>query len=219
VRDRDTIFDDHVRRRIASPGITEVVSSPLSPWQSPYVERAIGSIRRECLDHMIVLSETRLRRILRAYLAYLPSQPHASRLGQRCTGRQAGMSRRRHDRGDARSGRLTSPLRSPGGVGRRCEACPDGSALRELHLPRPSMQKSDSSMLGVPSDYRSHAAGDLDDHARIIFWRTTGTKSGTIRWACLLLGDRGYHPVSPPGHGVNISGKRPRSAKAFCASS
>src|SRR4026209_2631053 len=70
LRDRDSIYDDHVRRRIASLGITEVVSSPLSPWQNPYVERVIGSIRRECLDHVIVLNDRHLRRVLRAYLAY-----------------------------------------------------------------------------------------------------------------------------------------------------
>ena len=51
-------------------GIAEVVSSPMSPWQSPYVERLIGSIRRECLDHVIILSQKHLRRVLRAYLAY-----------------------------------------------------------------------------------------------------------------------------------------------------
>jgi putative transposase len=70
LRDRDTIYNDEVRRRIASLGISEVVSSPLSPWQSPYVERLIGSIRRECLDHVIVLGQMHLRGILRAYLAY-----------------------------------------------------------------------------------------------------------------------------------------------------
>lgn len=70
LRDRDTIYDDLVRRRIASLRIADVVSSPLSPWQSPYVERLIGSIRRECLDHVIVLREAHLRRLLRAYLAY-----------------------------------------------------------------------------------------------------------------------------------------------------
>ena len=59
-----------MRRRIASLGITEVVSSPLSPWQNPYVERVIGSIRRECLDHVIILNERHLRSMLRAYLAY-----------------------------------------------------------------------------------------------------------------------------------------------------
>jgi hypothetical protein len=70
LRDRDSIYDDQVRRRIASLGITEVVSSPLSPWQNPYVERVIGSMRRECLDHVIILNPRHLRRILRAYLAY-----------------------------------------------------------------------------------------------------------------------------------------------------
>ena len=70
LRDRDNIYDDQVRRRIATLGMTEVVSSPRSPWQNPYVERVIGSLRRECLDHVIVLNETHLRRIIRAYLAY-----------------------------------------------------------------------------------------------------------------------------------------------------
>jgi transposase InsO family protein len=70
LRDRDRIYDETVRRRIARLGITEVVSSPHSPWQNPYVERVIGSLRRECLTHVIVFNETHLRRILRAYLAY-----------------------------------------------------------------------------------------------------------------------------------------------------
>jgi transposase InsO family protein len=70
LRDRDNIYDGQVRRRIASLGITEVVSSPRSPWQNPYVERVIGSLRRECLNHVIVFNETHLRRFLRAYLAY-----------------------------------------------------------------------------------------------------------------------------------------------------
>ena len=70
LRDRDRIYDDTVRRRIASVGISDVVSSPRSPWQNPYVERLIGSLRRECLDHVIILNQRHLRRILRAYLAY-----------------------------------------------------------------------------------------------------------------------------------------------------
>jgi putative transposase len=70
LRDRDHIYDTHVLRRIASLGIREVVSSPRSPWQNPYVERVIGSLRRECLNHLIVLNETHLRRIVQAYLAY-----------------------------------------------------------------------------------------------------------------------------------------------------
>ena len=70
LRDRDNIYDDHVRRRIASLGITEVISGPRSPWQNPYVERVIGSLRRECLNHVIALNEAHLRRVLRSYLAY-----------------------------------------------------------------------------------------------------------------------------------------------------
>jgi hypothetical protein len=70
LRDRDTIYGDICQRRVASMGITEIVSSPSSPWQNPYVERLIGSIRRDCLDHVIVLGERHLRRVLTRYLAY-----------------------------------------------------------------------------------------------------------------------------------------------------
>ena len=51
-------------------GIRDHPIAPRSPWQNVYVERLIGSIRRECLDHMIVLGEAHLRRILRGYAAY-----------------------------------------------------------------------------------------------------------------------------------------------------
>ena len=50
--------------------IEEVLTAPQSPWQNPYCERLIGSIRRECLDHIIVLSEKGLRRTLRSYFEY-----------------------------------------------------------------------------------------------------------------------------------------------------
>ena len=79
LRDRDSIYSDAFRRRVAAMGIKEVVSAPLSPWQSPYVERLIGSIRRECLDHVIVLNRTHLRRVLSAYLTYYhESRTHLS---------------------------------------------------------------------------------------------------------------------------------------------
>ena len=70
LRDRDRIYADTVRRRIKSLGIEEVLTAPRSPWQNAFVERVIGSIRRECLDHVIVLNERHLRRILREYLDY-----------------------------------------------------------------------------------------------------------------------------------------------------
>ena len=59
--------------------IEEVVTAPHSPFQNPYAERVIGSIRRECLDHLIVLNEDQLRRILQAYFKYYhDSRPHMS---------------------------------------------------------------------------------------------------------------------------------------------
>ena len=51
-------------------GIREVLTAPRAPWQNPFVERVIGSIRRECLDHFLILNEAHLRRLLRAYVAY-----------------------------------------------------------------------------------------------------------------------------------------------------
>src|SRR5262249_50022948 len=68
--DRDAIYGEGFRRRVAGMGVTEVVCAPSSPWQNPYAERLIGSIRRECLDHVIVVSRAHLRRLLGAYLGY-----------------------------------------------------------------------------------------------------------------------------------------------------
>jgi putative transposase len=69
-RDRDRIYGAVFQRRVAGMGIAEVVSAPASPWQNPFVERVIGTIRRECLDHVIVVNESHLRRVLRSYLPY-----------------------------------------------------------------------------------------------------------------------------------------------------
>ncbi len=70
LRDRDRVYGDAFRIQAASMQIAEVLTAPRSPWQSPYVERLIGSVRRECLDQVIVLSEESLRRILRSYVSY-----------------------------------------------------------------------------------------------------------------------------------------------------
>jgi putative transposase len=69
-RDRDRIYGDTFQRRLAGMGISEVVSAPASPWQNPFVERLIGSIRRECLNHVIIINESHLRRVLAAYILY-----------------------------------------------------------------------------------------------------------------------------------------------------
>ena len=70
LRDRDSIYGETVRRRIKRLGMENVIAAPRSPWQNPFVERVIGSIRRDCLDHVIVINEPHLRRILREYLSY-----------------------------------------------------------------------------------------------------------------------------------------------------
>jgi len=70
LRDRDSIYGEFFRQRVKHIGIEEVVTALRSPWQNPYVERLNGSIRRECLVHVIVLNETHLRRILTSYFAY-----------------------------------------------------------------------------------------------------------------------------------------------------
>jgi putative transposase len=70
LRDRDRIYGASFRQRVRRMGIAEVVIAPKSPWQNPYVERLIGSIRRECLDHVIVLHERHLRRLLTDYFRY-----------------------------------------------------------------------------------------------------------------------------------------------------
>ena len=69
-RDRDGIYGETFRRRVRSLGIEEVVTAPRSPWQNPYAERLIGSVRRECLDNIIVLHEQHLRRVLRTYFDF-----------------------------------------------------------------------------------------------------------------------------------------------------
>ncbi|MFQ5830839.1 MAG: integrase core domain-containing protein, partial [Candidatus Methylomirabilia bacterium] len=70
LHDRDAIYGLQFRQRVERLGITEVLTAPRAPWQNPYVERLIGSIRRECLDHVVVLGEAHLRRILDRYLTY-----------------------------------------------------------------------------------------------------------------------------------------------------
>src|SRR5438445_2627240 len=70
LRDRDQIFGDTFREQVKDMQIEEVLSAPRSPWQRAYVERLIGSIRRECLDHVIAFGEASLRRTLSCYFSY-----------------------------------------------------------------------------------------------------------------------------------------------------
>ena len=70
VRDRDSIYGRSFSRKADALGIKEVLTAVQFPWQNPYAERLIGSIRRECLDHVIILGEGHLNRILSSYFDY-----------------------------------------------------------------------------------------------------------------------------------------------------
>jgi transposase InsO family protein len=70
LRDRDAVYGDWFQQRIRSLGIDQILAAPRSPWQNAYVERLIGSIRRECLDHVMIVSDNHLRRLLASYFQY-----------------------------------------------------------------------------------------------------------------------------------------------------
>jgi transposase InsO family protein len=70
LRDRDSVYGQDFRLQVRAMSVEEAITSARSPWQNPYVERLIGTIRRECLDHVIVLGERHLRRVLTSYFDY-----------------------------------------------------------------------------------------------------------------------------------------------------
>jgi transposase InsO family protein len=70
IRDRDRIYGSVVTRRLRAMGIRDKPIAPASPWQNGFAERLIGSIRRECVDYIIILGEAHLRRILKSYADY-----------------------------------------------------------------------------------------------------------------------------------------------------
>ncbi len=85
LRDRDGIYGTLFQHRVKNLGVEEVLSAPRSPWQNPYVERVIGTLRRDLLDHVVVMNERHLRRLLRAYVTdyYHSCRTHLS-LGKDC---------------------------------------------------------------------------------------------------------------------------------------
>jgi transposase InsO family protein len=79
LHDRDGVYGEEFVRHVQSMGIRQVLTVPRAPWQNPFVERVIGSIRRECPDHFLILNEAHLRRLLRGYLRYYnTARPHQS---------------------------------------------------------------------------------------------------------------------------------------------
>jgi len=84
LRDQDSIYGHDVRVRIASLGSKEVLTAPRSPWQNPYAERLIGSIRRECLNHFVILNAKHLKRTLTKYFRYYHESRTHLGLGKQC---------------------------------------------------------------------------------------------------------------------------------------
>ena len=80
IRDRDGKFGDEFVHRVESMDIKQVLIAARSPWQNPYVERLIGSIRRDCLDHVIIFHKRQLRRVLKEYFQYY--NEHRTHLGR-----------------------------------------------------------------------------------------------------------------------------------------
>jgi hypothetical protein len=90
---RIRVYGDVFRRWVAGMGISEVVSALSSPWQNPYAERLIGSLRRECLDHVIILSQGHLRRACLRAMSIMGREPISP--SRRTRPRHDGFKRRR----------------------------------------------------------------------------------------------------------------------------
>ena len=116
VRDRDSVFHAWATTARAMD-FREVITAPRSPWQNAYAERLIGSIRRECRDHVIVWNKRGLRRVLQSVRCVLPTIAHASVAGQGFAGASSGCSAERGVRRCHPAGRRASPsVRTPSGI-------------------------------------------------------------------------------------------------------
>ena len=112
LRDRDRIFGDNFTGQVQDMGIEEVLSAPRSPWQRAYIERIIGTIRRECLDHVIIFSEAALYRQVKSFAEYYHrSRTHLSLSKDSPESRVCAAARTRTNCGDSASRRPSPPLR------------------------------------------------------------------------------------------------------------
>ena len=96
VRDNDSAYGPLFTRRVRAMGIRDRPIAPRSPWQNPCVERLIGTIRRDCLDHMLIFGEQHLRRVLALYALYYNGTRTHPRIRQGCTARASYPMLRRH---------------------------------------------------------------------------------------------------------------------------
>lgn len=117
LRDRDSIYGQVFKHQVNSIGIEEILTAPKSPWQNSFCERMIGSIRRDCLDHIVVLNERHLHRILRAYFTYYHESLNASITGDGLPKASACSATRCWPCGGDRATRwFASPVRTPGSL-------------------------------------------------------------------------------------------------------
>jgi len=86
LHDRDCIYGAAFHQRVGEMGILEVQTAPRSPWQNAYAERFIGSLRRECLDHIIILNESSFESHSENILSILRTRTHSFVIGERCAG-------------------------------------------------------------------------------------------------------------------------------------
>jgi putative transposase len=113
IRDRDGIYGEAFRQRVKSLGLQEVLTAAQSPWQNGYAERFIGSLRRECLDHVVVLNARHLGRVVCSYVILQPV-PDAPRAREGLPGRPACSRARSGPDHRLSRGRGTPPsLRTP----------------------------------------------------------------------------------------------------------
>ena len=109
IRDRDSRYSAEVQLRIKSLGMQEILTAPRSPWQNPYAERLIGSIRRECLNHYIILNARHLKRTLSSYFRYYHQSRTHLRSRQAMSGPSRGVERWKDCR-HSTNRRSSSPL-------------------------------------------------------------------------------------------------------------
>jgi hypothetical protein len=106
VRDRDRVYGETFTRRLRAMGIRDRPTAPRSPWQNGHTERLIGSIRRECLDHVVVFGERHLRHLLLSYMAYYNGRENTPFPEQGCAGATRCSGHRVHS-SDSNSRRTT----------------------------------------------------------------------------------------------------------------
>jgi transposase InsO family protein len=137
LRDRDASYGVEFRKRVEAMDITEVITAPRSPWQNSYVERVIGSIRRECLDYLVIVNARHLRRVLLWYLDYYHrTRTHLS-LDKDCPDSRPIMPRSSEQGGRDPAGRRPpSPLRTSRRLIRPCSQATNRPARLILSIGR-----------------------------------------------------------------------------------